>query len=185
MEALMDLKAEGKIRAIGCSNATPSQMDEYRKYGDLDADQELYSMLDREQENSNLPYVAENNMAFLAYSPLAQGLLTGKVGPERTFEEGDQRRESERFSVENRKRVQHMLKQFQPIADEHGISMAQLTLAWTFSQHGCSHVLAGARNPKQAMENAAAGDVELSDDELREMDKIIEDYCLAISSSRA
>lgn len=175
MNELMNLKKEGKIRAIGCSNATPEQMDEYRAAGQLDSDQEKYSMLDRGHETQNLPYVAENNMAFLAYSPLAQGLLTGKVGPDREFAEGDQRRNKDRFSVENRRRVNAMLDKFRPIAEAHNASLTQLTIAWTVSQPGCTHALVGARNPEQATENAGGGDIELSADELKKMRQIIKD----------
>ena len=78
MGALEELKREGKIRAIGVSNATPAQIDEYKKFGRVDSDQEKYSMLDRELEEVNLAKAAKENFAILAYSPLAQGLLTGK-----------------------------------------------------------------------------------------------------------
>lgn len=174
MQTLLDLKAEGKILAIGCSNATPEQMDAYRRAGPLDVDQERYSMLDRAHEQDNLPYAAEHKLAFLAYSPLAQGLLTGTIGPEREFREGDQRRGNERFSVENRRRIQALLAQFRPIADAHGVSLGQLVIAWTVAQPGCTHALVGARTPAQAAENAKAGTVRLSGDELLHMRNAVE-----------
>lgn len=173
MGALLELKDAGKIRAIGVSNVKVEHLEEYCKYGALDTDQELFSMLDRKIEEAVLPYDREHGIAVLAYSPLAQGLLTGKVGPEREFPEGDMRRHNPRFSVENRQRIAEMLKKFQPIANEHGITLAQLAIAWTISQPGLTHALVGARNPEQALENAAAGDVELTQDELRVMDEAI------------
>jgi len=176
MAELLKLKDEGKIRAIGCSNATPEEMDRYRAVGQLDVDQEKYSMLARKHEGANLPYVADNGIAFLAYSPIAQGLLTGKVGPDRTFAEGDQRTKDKLFSVENRAKVAAMLEEFEPIAEAHSLTLAQLAIAWTLAQRGCSHVLVGARNEKQAGENAAAGDVELSDDELATMRASVEKH---------
>jgi len=176
MAELLKLKDEGKIRAIGCSNATPDQMDEYRAAGQLDSDQERYSMLDRKHEGKDLPYCADNNIAFLAYCPIGQGLLTGKMGPDRVFEDGDQRKENKRFSVENREKVAAMLAEFQPIADGRGIGMTQLTIAWTIAQRGCSHALVGARTPEQAQENAAAGDITLSDEELAAMRAAIEKH---------
>jgi aryl-alcohol dehydrogenase-like predicted oxidoreductase len=166
MGCLMELKQEGKIRAIGVSNATPEQMDEYRKVGPIDSDQEKYSMLDRDMESANLPYVRQNDMAFLAYSPIAQGLLTGKMDENYSFDDSDLRKDNKRFSVENRKKVQAMLAAFQPVADKHDISLTQLVVAWTIAQPGCSHALVGARNEKQAAENAAAGSVELSQEDL-------------------
>lgn len=169
MSALMDLRSEGKIRAIGCSNATPAQMDAYRACGALDVDQEHYSMLDRAHEGDNLPYCARNEVAFLAYSPLAQGLLTGNITPDREFPEGDQRRENPRFSVDHRRRVSRLLDEFKPIAQGHGITISQLVIAWTVHQPGCTHALVGARTPEQARANAAAGDVTLSAAELATM----------------
>jgi len=166
MGALMELKQAGKIRAIGVSNATSKHMDEYRKLGPIDSDQEHYSMLRRHIEQDQLPYCHEHNIAVLAYSPLARGLLTGKVGPEREFGLGDHRREIEAFSVENRKRVQEFLDQIGPIAQDHGLTLAQLVIAWTVHQPGLTHALVGARNQKQAEENAAAGEAVLSQDEL-------------------
>jgi methylglyoxal reductase len=175
MHTLMELKKEGKIRAIGCSNATPGQMDEYRAAGQLDVDQELFSMLDRQHQRENLPYCAKHRIAFFAYSPLAQGLLTGKIGLDRTFQEGDQRRDKPRFSVENRLKIQRLLDLFRPIAERHRISLGQLAIAWTVSQKGCTHALVGVRTARQAVENAKAGAVELSLEELQFMDGAIEE----------
>lgn len=169
MQTLMDLKAAGKIRAIGCSNATPAQMDDYRRAGALDSDQEPYSMLARGHESQNLPYAATHHMAFLAYSPLAKGLLTGTIGPDRVFAPGDQRRGDKDFSAENLRRIGALLDRFRPIADEHSLSMAQLVIAWTLAQPGCTHALVGARSPEQAAENARAGSVKLSNEELHLM----------------
>ena len=174
MSELVKLKKEGKIKAIGCSNATPEQMDEYRQVGQLDVDQEIYSMIDRGMESSNLKYCADNKIAFFAYSPLGRGLLTGGVGPERVFNPGDQRIGDERFTVENRKKAAKLLESFTDIAKAHSASLAQLVAAWTFSQRGCSHILAGARNIKQAQENARAGSIVLTKDELAEMNGLVD-----------
>lgn len=166
MGILMELKKEGKIRAIGVSNATVEQMAEYGAYGQVDSDQEKYSMLDRKPEASNLPYCAEKNVAFLAYSPLGQGLLTGKITPERTYAEGDQRRFKERYKADNVRKVLRMLEPVRAVADARGVSLAQVTIAWTLAQRGCSHVLCGARSAAQALENAAAGSLRLEAEEL-------------------
>jgi methylglyoxal reductase len=170
MGALLDLKREGKIRAIGVCNATAAQMVEYAKIGPLDTDQEKFSMLDRQIESDQLPYCREHNIAMLAYSPLALGLLTGKIGSDREFGEGDLRIGKPRFSVENRRRVAAMLADFQPVADRHGLTPGQLCIAWTLAQPGLTHALVGARNPQQALENARAGAVELSAEDVRAID---------------
>ena len=174
MAALVALKDQGKIRAIGVSNASSEQMEEYQREGALDSDQERYSMLDRRIEEDQLPYCRERGMAVLAYSPIAQGLLTGKVGPDRSFDEGDQRRNKERFSVENREKVADMLAEFLPVARDRNATLAQLVIAWTVAQEGLTHALVGARNPEQALENAKAGDLVLSPEELELIDDAID-----------
>ena len=176
MGVLEDLKKEGKIRAIGVSNASPEQIDRYREFGQVDADQEQYSMLDREMEEANLLKCERENIAFLAYSPLGQGLLTGKIGPDREYPEDDQRRHKARFRRDNVRKVHSMLEQMQPIARRHNLSLAQLTMAWTLAQPGCSHVLCGARTAQQAIDNAGAGSVELGSDELVAITDAVEGY---------
>jgi methylglyoxal reductase len=173
MTTLLDLKREGKIRAIGVSNATVEQIEAYRRVGPLDSGQEKYSMLDRGIESGYLPYALKNNIAVLAYSPLALGLLTGKVGPEREFPADDLRHSNPRFSVETRKQVLAMLDKMRPIAEKHRLTLAQLVIVWTIAQPGLTHALVGARNPQQARENAAAGSVGLSAEELVTLNQIV------------
>jgi aryl-alcohol dehydrogenase-like predicted oxidoreductase len=166
MGTLVALREEGKIRAIGVCNASLADLERYRSVGQLDSDQERYSMLDRGLEAERLPYCRERGMAVLAYSPMALGLLTGKIGPEREFAGDDLRLGNPRFSAENRAKVLVMLEELKPIAERHGLTYAQLVIAWTVEQHGLTHALCGARNPRQAQENAAAGEVVLSEEEL-------------------
>ena len=174
METLVKLKDEGKIRAIGVCNATPSQMKAYQAGGPLASDQEKFSMLDQDHAAAQRQFAAQEGFAYLAYSPLGQGLLTGKVGLDRSFGTDDQRHSAPRFSRENRKKVLELLTGFGPIAETHKITLAQLAIAWTFHQHGCSHVLAGARNEQQVKENAVAGEVEFSDEELATIKKALD-----------
>jgi aryl-alcohol dehydrogenase-like predicted oxidoreductase len=170
MATLLALKDEGKIRAIGVSNASPAQMDAYRAAGVIDTDQEKYSMLDRGAEASQLPYCAQHGIAFLAYSPLALGLLTGTITPDREFGPGDMRLRNARFQKAYLAQVNELLDRFRPIADGRGLTLAQLVIAWTFHQRGCSHVLVGARSVHHALQNAGAGSVQLTPDELSAMD---------------
>lgn len=117
MGCLMDMKREGKS---GPSAAPTLPSPRWKLTTPPDSstwDQELYSMFDRKHEPGNLKYCAENKVSFLAYSPLSQGLLTGKIGPERTFGPGDQRNTKPRFSVENRKRIADMLATFAPLTE--------------------------------------------------------------------
>ncbi len=176
MEELLKLQKEGKIRAIGVSNASTNDMDEYGKTGPVDSDQELYSMLDRTLEQTNLPYCEKNNIAFLAYSPLGKGILSGKIGQEYTFKNGDLRNTHPHFTLENRALVTKMLERLQPIADDMGITMAQLCTSWTINQSGCSHALSGVRTPEQAVENAAIGEIILNDGVLDIIARAIKQY---------
>ncbi|MCA9052866.1 MAG: aldo/keto reductase [Planctomycetaceae bacterium] len=165
MGELLRLKAEGKVRAIGVCNASPAQMDEYRAVGSLDSDQDRFSLIDRQAEGEKLPYCLGHNLAFLAYSPLANGLLTGKMGPDRVFPKGDMRNVRPRFAVESRRMVTEALNQICPMAESRGVSLAQLIIAWTLGQPGVTHVLVGARTPEQARENAVAASIALTDEE--------------------
>jgi len=156
METLLDLKRQGKIRAIGVSNCTLDQLRQYQMVGPVDTAQELYHMLHRSLEAAYLPYCKRNNVAVLAYSPLANGLLTGKADPGRVFPPGDLRHSNPLFSRESRLRVQEMLDRMRPVADGNGLTLGQLAIAWTIAQPGVTHALVGARNAAQAAENAAA-----------------------------
>lgn len=173
MATLLALKDEGKIRAIGASNVNLDRIKGYVGHGELDAVQNRFSMLDREDAGEILPFCRERQVAYLAYSPMAMGLLSGKIGPERSFGESDRRRGHARFSVENRERVRNLLEELRPIAEAHQLSFAQLAAAWAFHQPGLTHALMGARNPRQAQENAHAGDVRLTTDELKAIGETI------------
>jgi aryl-alcohol dehydrogenase-like predicted oxidoreductase len=166
MALLLDLKKQGKIRAIGACNAKVEDLERYRSKGPLDADQERYSMLDRGLEQAQLPWCKRNSVAVLAYSPLHHGLLTGKITPEREFKEGDLRRGHASFTPENLKKTGLLLERIRPIAKRHGLTISQLVIAWTLAQPGLTHALVGARTPQQALENARAGDVALDPGEL-------------------
>ncbi len=180
MAALETLRAEGKIRAIGVSNATVDHMQKYLARGAVDSDQEQYSMLDRKLESSNLPFCRKRKISFLAYSPLANGLLTGKIGADREFGEGDLRRSHPRFSPDNLRRVDAMLDELRPIAGDRNVSLAQLVIAWTLAQPGVTHALVGARSSEQAIANAAAGDLELNQEEIAAIDRTLAQHAPSI-----
>jgi aryl-alcohol dehydrogenase-like predicted oxidoreductase len=148
-------------------------MEEYRAVGPLDSDQEKFSMLDRSIEQDQLPFGRAHGLAMLAYSPLALGLLTGKIDATRTYAEGDLRRDNPRFTPENLTKATALLNGLRPMAEGRGLTLAQLVIAWTLAQPGITHALVGARDPNQARENAGAGRVELSAEELAELDQVL------------
>jgi aryl-alcohol dehydrogenase-like predicted oxidoreductase len=175
METLLALQREGKVRAIGVSNASAAQMEQYRALGPLDTDQESYSMLSRAIEADQLPYCRAHGIAMLAYSPMARGLLTGKVGPERVFAPGDHRAEHPLFTTESRVRVATLLARCLPVARRHDATPGQLAIAWALAQPGITHALVGARDAVQTAENVAAADIALTADDLRAIDAALAD----------
>ena len=171
MSALNKLKEQGKIRAIGVSNFSGTQLEEASQYGRVDSLQPPYSLFWRKIENDAVPYCVANNISILAYSSLAQGLLTGKFGLDHQFAEGDHRADNTLFQGENYQRAQKALEQLRPIAKSHNCTLAQLSLAWLIAQPQ-TNAIAGARNAEQAEDNAKAASVNLSADELQEIDRI-------------
>jgi len=171
MKALNKLKEDGKIRAIGVSNFSRAQLEAAASYGRIDSLQPPYSLFWRKVENDAAPYCIENNISILGYSPLAQGLLTGKFGLEHQFAKEDNRSANTLFQGENYQRAQYALKQLQPIAQAHNCTLAQLSLAWLIAQPQ-TNAIAGARNAEQAKANAQAAQVKLSNSEIQEIDQI-------------
>jgi aryl-alcohol dehydrogenase-like predicted oxidoreductase len=118
-------------------------------------------MLDRAHETGLFPVCRDRRVGVLAYSPLAMGLLTGKITAERHFDDGDVRRGNPRFTGATVAKVEGLLAAIAPVARAHGATIAQTVIAWTLTRPAITHVLCGARNPTQARENAAASGLEL------------------------
>jgi len=169
MEALDRLKTQGKIRSIGASNVSVADVEAYLAAGQLDAVQQEYSMVARDMEQDLLPFSAENNVSVLSYSSLALGLLSGKIGPDRVFTGDDQRKDNPRFSLGNRRKVAALMEAIRPIAEAHDAGEAQIVIAWTLQQPGITFSLCGARSPQQARENAQAGRIRLSGQEINQI----------------
>jgi len=174
MGALTALRDEGKIGAIAASNASRADVLEYLKRGRLDGVQEQYSALDRELDDELRPLCLKEGISIMSYSSLALGILSGKIGPERTFEGDDQRLDNPRFSVENRAKVAEMLAQLEPLRADLGLTTAQLVIGWTVAQPGITYALCGARAPSHAVENAKAGAQPLSGDVIKAMDTVFD-----------
>ena len=172
MSALNKLKEQGKIRAIGVSNFDRQQIAEASQYGSIESLQPPYSLFWRQVENHAMPYCIEKTISILAYSPLAQGLLTGKFGADHQFAPGDHRAKNKLFAnKENYARVQEAIAQLRPIAERYQCSLAQLSLAWLIAQPQ-TNAIVGARNPEQATANAKAAEVQLSEDDLKQIEAI-------------
>jgi aryl-alcohol dehydrogenase-like predicted oxidoreductase len=171
MEAMNELKQQGKIRAIGVSNFSFPQLEEATQYGTIDCLQPPYSLFWRHVELDTRPYCLKNNITLLAYSPMAQGLLTGKFGLSHKFDMKDNRARNRLFRGDIAERAHLALIRLRPIAERYDLNLGQLALAWVITQPGTSGI-AGARKEDQVLENARAAEVRLSEADQKEMDVI-------------
>ena len=170
MDALLTLKRQGKIRAIGVSNIDAPTLAEYLKHGPVDAAQERCSLIDREIESTLLPLCQANGVAVMGYSSLALGLLAGPIDPARQFTGDDQRAANPRFSAANRVHLAAFFETLEPLRKRLGCSYSEMMIAWTLGQGSVSLALCGARTAAQARQNAAAGTVELDADALAQIE---------------
>jgi len=170
MEALVRLQESGKVRAVGMSNYDTAQMKEAEKTIRLASDQVPYSMVRRDIEAELVPYCIAHKKAILAYSPLQRGLLSGKIRPGYRFNEGDNRGDSKYYKGDNLTGINAFLEELRPLAAAKGATLAQLVIRWTLQRPGITIALVGARDAKQAVENAAAMEVKLTAEEIRFID---------------
>lgn len=166
MEALQRLLEQGKIKAAGVCNYSAEQMQEADETIMLASNQVPYSMLLRDIEKDVVPYAIKENKAIIAYSPLQRGILTGKIKPGHRFNEGDNRKESRFYSEDNIISVNQFLDKLKPLAASKKATLSQLVIAWTLSQPGITIALVGARDVTQAIENAGASGIKLTQEEL-------------------
>ena len=180
---LEKLKQAGKIRFIGVSNFGVRDLTEALGCAEVVSDQLAYSLLFRAIEYEILEKCKNSQVGVLAYSPLAQGLLTGKFkGPD----EVDDERARVRWFSKNRSETVHdsegceketfeAVAKVQAISADIGEPMANVALAWILQQPGVTAVLAGARKPDQIIDNARAVDLELSQEELNSLSDTTEE----------
>ncbi|MEJ5147041.1 aldo/keto reductase [Sphingobacterium sp. MYb388] len=164
MEALGVLIQQGKIRTAGVCNYSVDQLKEASATLTLASNQVSYSMLNRSIEQDLVPYALENQTGIIAYSPMERGLLTGKYFTENTLKQDDHR--NGYFSQFDLEKVKSLIATLAPIAQNKGVTVAQLVLRWTTLQPGITVVLAGARNASQSIANAQAMDINFTAEEL-------------------
>lgn len=166
MDALMTLKKEGKIRAIGASNVTESDIREYCKYGQLDVIQEKYSLATRKIETTLAPVCRELGISIQAYSPLEQGLLTGKVTMDTPIAPGDVRNNNPSWKPDRRAAILNMMNGWAGLCEKYNCSIGNLVIAFTASMLDSLHIMCGARKPEQIEDNAAALHIRISEEDL-------------------
>jgi myo-inositol catabolism protein IolS len=172
METMERLRADGRIRAIGVSNFTAGEIDAARQHGQVDVLQPPYNMFWRFIEGDQLPYCQEHGIGVMAYSGLAQGLLTGTLTPQTSFAAGDQRPTTVLFQPGAYERCLTAVEALRPIAERSGLTLSQLAIAWLLSRPAMSTVLVGARTVGEIEENVPGATRQLGAADLAEADAI-------------
>jgi len=164
---------EGKIRYVGVSNYNVEQMRAFEKTRKLDALQPPYSLFRRDIEQDILPYTQEQGIGVLVYGPLAHGLLAGTFTSQTSFAADDWRNKSEIFHGKIFQRNLAVVEQLKHLAEQEGMTVAQLAIAWVLAQPGIDVAIVGARNPEQLEQTARAGEIHLTQATLREIERIM------------
>jgi aryl-alcohol dehydrogenase-like predicted oxidoreductase len=168
--ALAELVAEGKVRYIGLSEAAPETIRRAHAVHPIAAVQTEYSLWSRDVEDEVLPTLRELGIGLVAYSPLGRGFLTGTISSPQDLDSDDWRRTQPRFSRENAERNAALAEKVRELADEKGVTQAQLALAWVLAQGEDVVPIPGTKRRSYLEQNAAAVDVELTDDDLARID---------------
>jgi aryl-alcohol dehydrogenase-like predicted oxidoreductase len=183
LRALDDLVRQGKVLYVGVSEWTAEQIGEALRIAEemnLDrivSNQPQYNMIQRKIEAEVVPLSEREGVGQVVFSPLAQGVLTGKYRPGDAPEEGTRAAdpESNRFMRElTNEDVLSAVDGLRPIADEAGLTMPQLALAWVLRQKNVSSAIIGASRPEQVEDNAAASGVEFPSEALQKIDEVLD-----------
>ncbi len=175
-----ELVKEGKIRYAGVSNFSAEQLERAEAIFPVTSLQPPYSMVERRIEEEVLPLCREQEIGVVAYSPMQAGLLTGAFSVERlaNLEPGDWRRKAPAFKEPIFSKTLELVDRLRPLAESWGYTMAQLSLAWVLAQPGVTSAIAGGRNPAQVEETARAGDWELEEEQLTQVNAIMEEVAV-------
>ncbi len=164
------LLEEGKTRAIGVSNVTLAQLQEFAAVCPVTAVQPPYNMLQRDIERDLVPWCREREISLCIYWPLLKGLLAGKLPRDFVFHPGDGRAKYPMFQGQEWERNQDLLDDLRVIAAAIGKTIAQLVVNWTIHQPGITAALCGAKRPDQIRETAGAMGWRLTTEQMRQID---------------
>ncbi len=171
---LSDLKREGKVRWIGVSNFNVQQLRRASAIAPVTSLQPPYSLLHREVEGEILPHCRREGIGVIVYSPMASGLLTGAMTRERIAQlpKDDWRQGYSDFTEPNLSRNLALVDRLQRIGRRHGRSAGEVAVAWTLHNPAVTGAIVGARNARQAEGVMHAGDLRLSDEDIREIEGV-------------
>jgi aryl-alcohol dehydrogenase-like predicted oxidoreductase len=170
--AMAELVRAGKVRYLGLSEASPQTMRRAQKVHPIAALQTEYSLWTRDPEDEVLPVTRELGIAFVAYSPLGRGFLTGQIRKFEDFAPDDYRRNSPRFQGENFQKNLDLVARVEAIAKEKKCTPGQLALAWLLAQGEDIIPIPGTKRRKYLEENAGALQVRLTTEDLRRIDEV-------------
>jgi aryl-alcohol dehydrogenase-like predicted oxidoreductase len=168
--ALVELKNEGKIRYMGLSEASPETLKRAHAVHPITALQSEYSLWTRDCEAEVLPACRALGVGYVAYAPLGRGFLTGTIKSPADLIDEDRRHEHPRFFEDAFNKNLALLDTIEEIAGDKGATPAQIAIAWVLSQGEDIIPIPGTKKVKYLEENAAAVDIELSDDEIARLD---------------
>ena len=172
----------GLIRGWGLSMVNKELLERANKVTPVSAVQNIYSMLDRDYEKKVIPYCAENNIGFVAFSPIASGFLSGKVTTETKFGFDDVRTWVPQMKKENIIANQPVLDLISAYANQKNASNAQIALAWMLKKYPHIVPIPGSKNRERILENLGAWKTELTDDEFEALDAALSK--IAVHGSR-
>lgn len=173
MEVLNDLKAQGKIKAIGAANVDIKQIQEYLKHGELDIVQAKYSILDRGIEDEIIPCCRENGVTIQAYSPLEMGLLSGTMP--RDYKPVGAQIPKKWFQPDNMQKAMDVMDQWKPLCEKYNCTIANLALAWILAQGEFINLLSGSTTVDQIKENVKSTELELDPADVTMMRDMVEE----------
>ncbi len=173
--AMADLVKEGKVRFLGLSEASANSIRRAHAVHPISALQSEYSLLTRDVEDEILPLCKELNIGFIPFSPLARGLVTNKLNVN-NLKEGDFRKSLPRYQKEHVENNRKLSEGFAAIATEIGCTAAQLALAWVLHQGDHIIPIPGTKKRKYLEENAGSVDVQLSEQNLADIEALLKKY---------
>jgi aryl-alcohol dehydrogenase-like predicted oxidoreductase len=174
--AVKDLIQAGKVKHFGLSEAAAKTIRRAHAVQRVTAIQSEYSLWYREPEKEVLPTLEELGIGFVPFSPLGKGFLTGKINEATTFDRSDFRNTVPRFDPENRKANQALVDLLQRIAQRKRVTSGQIALAWLLAQKPWIVPIPGTTKVHRLEENIGAADVELTPDDLREIEGAAADH---------
>ena len=169
---LVELKEEGLVRHIGVSNFSVAQLRRAQAIAPVETLQPPYSLLDRDVEREILPFCEREGIGAIVYSPMASGMLTGKMTRERIegLPENDWRRRSERFREPQLSKNLELVERLSRVSERHGVSPGAVAVAWTLRNPAVDGAITGFRRPDQVEPILAAAELEFSDEEAVELE---------------